>query len=67
MYHRNPTEVWRERQLALLREAEHRRLVRLVREGRPRASSAPASGGRMAALRSGISLWGRTAAPFFRA
>lgn len=34
MYHHDPTEVWRERQITLLREAEHRRLVRLVREGR---------------------------------
>ena len=66
MYHHNPTEMWRERQIALLREAEHRRLVRQLREGRPWAS--PAVGGRrLAALGRAISLWRRTVAPFFRA
>jgi hypothetical protein len=66
MYHHNPSEVWRERQLALAREAEHRRLVRLGRKGRSLASAAPASGRKMSALGRVISLWGRTAIPFFR-
>ena len=65
MYH-NPTEVWRERQLMLLREAEHRRLVRLVRKGRPQTFST-AGRRRMAVLGRVISLWGRTVVPFFRA
>jgi hypothetical protein len=66
MYHHNPTELWRERQLALLSEADHRRLVRQVR-GRARVSSVFASGRRMTALRRVTSLWGRTGVPFFRA
>jgi hypothetical protein len=66
MYHHNPSEVWRERQIALLREAEHRRLVRQLREGCLWAS--PVVGARrLAALGPAISLWRRTVAPFFRA
>jgi hypothetical protein len=66
MYHHNPSEVWRERQIALLREAEHRRIVRQLREGRPGAS--PAVGARrLAALGPAISVWRRTVAPLFRA
>lgn len=59
MYQTNPTEMFRERQLALLREAEERRLARKLspRDGRRR----------MAAFRRAISLWGRTGVPFFRA
>jgi hypothetical protein len=64
MYHHNPTEVWRERQLTLLREAEHRRLVRLARKGGTRASS-DAGERRMAKLGRAISLWGRTVVSFF--
>ncbi len=41
MYHQiNPTEIFRERQLALLQEAENRRLARRLRAGRePKARS----------------------------
>jgi len=52
MYQIHPTEVWRERQLALLREAEDRRLAR-----RRRA----------AGLGRAIASLGRTNVPFFRA
>jgi hypothetical protein len=34
MYQTNPTEIFRERQLALLREAEDRRLARRPRKAR---------------------------------
>ena len=34
MYQTNPTEMFRERQLALLREAEDRRLARRLRKAR---------------------------------
>ena len=41
MYQTNPTEIFRERQLALLREAENRRLARGLRKaglkGRPQS------------------------------
>jgi hypothetical protein len=33
-HHANPTEMWRERQLALLRQAEDRRLARRLRKAR---------------------------------
>ena len=37
MYQTNPTELFRERQLALLREAEDRRLARRLRKARSKA------------------------------
>jgi hypothetical protein len=41
MYQTNPTEIFRERQLALLREAEDRRLARRLKKvglkGRPQS------------------------------
>ncbi len=51
MYQTNLTEMFHERQLALLRETEHRRLARRLRAGFRRA----------------IASWGRTGIPFFRA
>src|SRR5215208_4700178 len=53
MYHQiNPTEMFRERQLALLKEAENGRLARRLRAGRaPKAKSRKAAGlGILAAL-----------------
>ena len=60
MYQINPTEVWRERHLALLREAEERRHARQMS---PRAGSQPHTAG----LGRVIASWGRTNVPFFRA
>ena len=37
MYQTNPTELFRERQLALLREAEDRRLARRLRKARSKS------------------------------
>ena len=51
MYQTNLTEMFRERQLALLREAEDRRLAFRLR----------------ARFRRAIASWGRTGIPFFRA
>jgi hypothetical protein len=67
MYQINPTEVWRERHLALLREAEERRLARRLRRARSRRSSQTGSQPRTAALGRVIASWGRTNVPFFRA
>jgi hypothetical protein len=64
MYQTNPTEVFRERQLGLLREAQERRLARGTRAA-PR--SPRSEGRRMAAFRRAIVLWGRASTPFFRA
>ena len=59
------TEIFREPQLALLREGEERRLARRLRtahsKGRPRSER------RAAGFRQAIALWGRTGIPFFRA
>ena len=66
MYQTTPTEMFRERQLALLREVEERRLAR--RRRRASASKQdPRRVGWMAGFRRTIALWGRTSAPFFRA
>ena len=65
MYQTNPTEMFREHDLALLREAEDRCLAR-----RPRKASSkgqPRSERRMAGFRPAIALWGQTSVPFFRA
>ena len=65
MHQTNPTETFRERQLALLREAEERRLARRLRRARSKRS--PRSDRRAAGLLRAIALWGRTGIPFFRA
>jgi hypothetical protein len=67
MYQTNPTEVWREHHLALLREADERRLARRLRRPRLRRSSQTGSQQRTAALGRVIASWGRTNVPFFRA
>jgi hypothetical protein len=58
----NPTEMFRDRQLVLLREVENRRLARQLREG---SKGHPRSEGRMAGFRRAVALWGRTSIPFF--
>ena len=68
MHQTNPTEMFRERQLALLREAEDRRRARRLRAAHSKRS--PRSDQRMAGMagfRRAIGLWGRTSTPFFRA
>jgi hypothetical protein len=50
MYYIHPTEVWRERDIALLREAEERRHVRQLRTTRRRKSSRDGSRSHTAAL-----------------
>jgi urease accessory protein UreF len=67
MYQINPTEMFRERQLALLREAEERRLARRLRASRPRRSSRTESRRIGAGFRRAIASWERTSIPFFRA
>jgi len=57
MYQTNPTEMFRERELALRREAQERRHSRSHRGGRRR----------MTAFQRLIALWERTSTPFFRA
>jgi hypothetical protein len=63
IYQTNPTEMFRERQLLLLSEAENRHLARQLRkahsEGHHRSEE------RMAGFRRAIALWGRTSIPFF--
>ncbi len=65
MHQTNPTKMDRERQLALLREAEERRLARQLRAARSKGH--PRSERRMARFRRAIALWGRTSNPFFEA
>ena len=65
MHQTNPTETFRERQFALLREGEERRLARRLR--RTHSKGRPRSDRRMAGLRRAIALWGRTSTPFFSA
>ena len=60
MHQTNPTEMLRERHLALLREAEDRRLAQRLRKARLKER-------RMAGFQRAITLWGQTSAPFFRA
>ena len=62
MYQTNPTEIFRERQLTLLREAENRRLIRQLREG---SKGHPRSMLRMAGFRRAVAMWGRTSIAFF--
>jgi hypothetical protein len=67
MHQTNLTEVFRERQLAPLTEAEERRLARQLRAA-DRSKGHPRSDERhMAGLLRAIALWGRTSTPFFRA
>jgi hypothetical protein len=58
----NPTEMFRERQLALLGEVENRRLARRLREG---SKGHPRSERRLAGFSRAVALWGRTSIPFF--
>jgi hypothetical protein len=59
------TESYRDRHLALVREAEDRRLARRLRAARSKRS--PRSYRPMAGFRRVIALWGRTSTPFFKA
>ena len=65
MHQTNPTEMFRERQLALGREAEDRRLARRLRAALSKRS--PRSYQRMAGFRRAVALWRGTSIPFFRA
>ena len=67
MYQTNLTEMFRERQLTLLHEAENRRLARRLRAARPQRSSRTEGGRPGAGFRRAIASWGRTSIPFFRA
>jgi hypothetical protein len=66
MYYFHPTKDWRERHIALLREAEERRHVRQLRRTRRRKSSRDGIRSHTAALGRVIASWGRTSVPFFR-
>ncbi len=59
------TQSYHDRHLALVREAEDRRLARRLRAARSKRS--PWSNRWMAGFRRVIALWGRTSTPFFRA
>ena len=65
MHQTNPTEMFRERQLALMRDAEARRIARQLRAARSKGHSR--SDRRVAGFRRAIGLWGRARTPFFRA
>jgi hypothetical protein len=65
MHQTNLTEMVRERHLALLREAEDRRITRRLRAAHSKGH--PRSDRRMAGFRRAVALWGRTSIPFFRA
>jgi hypothetical protein len=62
MYQSNPTEILRERHLALLRAAEDRRLARRLRAARKEGRHQ--SERRLAVLERAIALWGRISIPF---
>ncbi len=66
MYQINATEMFRERQLLLLGEAENRRLARQMRVTRPQRSARTGHGRPGAGFRRAIASWGRTSIPFFR-
>ncbi len=59
------TESYYDRHLALVREAEDRRLARPLRAARSKRS--PRSDRRITGFRRVIALWGRTSTPFFKA
>jgi hypothetical protein len=61
----NMTEMFRARQLGLLREAEDRRLARRLRKARSKEHSRAER--QMAGFRRVFASWGRTSVPFFRA
>jgi hypothetical protein len=63
MHQTNLTEMFRERHLALLHEAEDRRLARRLRAARSKAR--PRSDRRMAGFKRAVASWGRTSIPFF--
>jgi hypothetical protein len=63
MQQTNMTEMFRERHVTLLREAEDRRLARRLRKARSKGH--PRSERRMAGFGRAIALWGRTSIPFF--
>ena len=65
MHQINPTEMMRERQAALLRDADERRLARRLRASGPRRSPRTESLG--AGFRWAVASWGGTSIPFFRA
>lgn len=67
MYQINATEMFSERQLLLLSEAENRRLARQLRVTRLQRSSRTGRGWPGTGFRRAIALWGRTSIPFFRA
>jgi hypothetical protein len=68
MYEINPTELWRERQTLLLREARDRSLARQLRRNRrARWTSRTESGWRQTRFGRAIAMWGYTNVPFFRA
>jgi hypothetical protein len=67
MYQIHATEMFRERQLVLLREAENRRLARRLRAKRPHRSFRTGRGRLGAGFRRAMASWGRTSIPFFRA
>ena len=64
MHQTYPTEIFREPQLALLREGEERRLARRLQ--RARSKGRPRSERRVAGFRRAIALWGRTNVPFYQ-
>ncbi len=59
------TESYYDRHLALVHEAEDRRLARPLRAARSERS--PRSDRRITGFRWAIALWGRTSTPFFKA
>ena len=63
MYQTNPTEMFGERHLALLREAADRRLARRLRAARTKGR--PRSDRRRTGFWRSIALWGRISIPFF--
>ena len=69
MYQLNETEMWREHHLALLREAEDRRLARRLRRRHRTKSNAGIESGRraLASVGRSLALLGRASVPFFRA
>jgi hypothetical protein len=57
MYETKPTELWRERQLALMREARDQRLARRLRKAHLKRGSGSTNEGRPAGLRRVTALW----------
>ncbi len=59
MHQTNPTEMFRERHLMLLREVQSRRPRAARSKGRPRSEA------KMAGFERATALWGRISVPFF--